>query len=152
MKVRTAIGRTALQARLTAAGCGALALLGTATVSACTSGGTSTPPLNTFSITTQPAASGSGSASGGTTSTSTETTTPGQTTTTTVTPTQTTTITVTPTQSVSPSSSQIPTQPPITGGGGTAGFQDGLLLAVGAAAIVAGAGGLAYRRRLNKNR
>jgi hypothetical protein len=41
---------------------------------------------------------------------------------------------------------------PATGGGGTAGFQDGLLLAVGAAAILAGAGSLAYRRRLLRNR
>jgi hypothetical protein len=41
---------------------------------------------------------------------------------------------------------------PATGGGGTAGFQDALLLTVGAAAILAGAGTLAYRRRLIRHR
>jgi hypothetical protein len=41
---------------------------------------------------------------------------------------------------------------PATGGGGTAGFQDGLLLAAGAAASLVGAGSLAYRRKLLRNR
>jgi hypothetical protein len=55
------------------------------------------------------------------------------------------TVTASPTQSVPPAA-------PVTGGGGTAGFQDTLLLAVGAAAILAGAGGLAYRRWLGRGR
>jgi hypothetical protein len=43
---------------------------------------------------------------------------------------------------------QFPTAAPQTGGGGTAGVQDGLLLGVGGAALVAGLGSLAYRRRV----
>ena len=41
-----------------------------------------------------------------------------------------------------------PTAAPETGGGGTAGLQDGLLFGVGGAAVLAGLGTLAYRRRL----
>lgn len=41
-----------------------------------------------------------------------------------------------------------PTAAPQTGGGGTAGLQDGLLFGIGGAAILAGLGSLAYRRRL----
>jgi hypothetical protein len=52
------------------------------------------------------------------------------------------------TSSASPFSSA----PPATGGGGTAGFQDALLLGFGVAALLAGAGTLAYRRRLTRNR
>jgi hypothetical protein len=45
-----------------------------------------------------------------------------------------------------------PSAAPVTGGGGTAGFQDGLLFALGAAAVVVGLGGIAYRRRLTRGR
>jgi len=41
-----------------------------------------------------------------------------------------------------------PTAAPETGGGGTAGLQDGLVFGVGGAAILLGIGSLAYRRRL----
>jgi len=41
-----------------------------------------------------------------------------------------------------------PTAAPETGGGGTAGLQDGLLFGVGGLAVLAGMGSLAYRRRL----
>jgi hypothetical protein len=142
MKLRIAFGRTALRARLTAAAACALTLLGLTVLSACTSGA-STPSVSSFSEIGSPAVSGAQSASsppvtpesGSPTATQTETPTP--------TPTQ--------TPSPSPSYSPIPTAAPVTGGGGTAGFQDGLLLALGAAAIVAGVGSIAYRRRL-KNR
>ena len=48
-------------------------------------------------------------------------------------------------------------QPPLsaapnTGGGGTAGLQDTLLLVLGGAAVLAGAGSIAYRRKVIKNR
>lgn len=49
------------------------------------------------------------------------------------------------------SDSPVVTAAPATGGGGTAGFQDGPLLGLGAAAIVAGAGSIAYRRRVMRN-
>jgi len=55
---------------------------------------------------------------------------------------------VTATSTVSP----VPVAAPVTGGGGTAGFQDALLLVAGLGAIVAGAGSIVYRRRLNRRR
>jgi hypothetical protein len=45
-----------------------------------------------------------------------------------------------------------PAVAPATGGGGTAGFQHLSLLAIGAAAIAAGAGSLFYRRRVMRGR
>ena len=51
-----------------------------------------------------------------------------------------------------PSASPFPSAAPVTGGGGTAGFQDALLLGFGVAALLAGAGNLAYRRRLIRKR
>lgn len=45
-----------------------------------------------------------------------------------------------------------PVAPPATGGGGTAGFQDPLLLGLGGAAILAGVGSFAYRRRTTRGR
>lgn len=50
--------------------------------------------------------------------------------------------------STPPPSTAFPTAAPQTGGGGTAGLQDGLLFGIGGAAILAGFGSLAYRRRL----
>jgi hypothetical protein len=55
------------------------------------------------------------------------------------------TITTTPTNTV-------PSGAPVTGGGGTAGFQGTTLLVLGAGAILAGAGGLGYRRWLGRRR
>jgi hypothetical protein len=60
-----------------------------------------------------------------------------------------------PSASAAPSptaSSPYPTSAPVTGGGGTAGFQDSGLLAVGIACVAAGAGALAWRRRLTHTR
>jgi hypothetical protein len=61
---------------------------------------------------------------------------------------------VTPSPSPSPSPSPFPdiTAAPATGGGGTAGFQDVSLLVLGGMAVLAGAGSLAYRRRIIRNR
>ncbi|HEX9039900.1 MAG TPA: hypothetical protein VF838_02615 [Trebonia sp.] len=42
----------------------------------------------------------------------------------------------------------MPTAAPETGGGGTAGLQDGLLFGLGGASVLAGLGFLAVRRRL----
>jgi hypothetical protein len=49
-----------------------------------------------------------------------------------------------------PSARPFPTTAPETGGGGTAGLQDGVLFGAGGAAILAGLGTLAYRRRLSR--
>ena len=45
-----------------------------------------------------------------------------------------------------------PVGAPQTGGGGTAGLQDVSLFGIGGAAILAGIGTLAYRRRLSRKR
>lgn len=149
MKLSPASTAIVRNARLAAVG-GMVAIFVSVSVSACSD---SRPP------------SGSPTFSPGGTSSPTATVTP----TTTVTPTSTvvpTTPPASPSPSPSPSlapsptpsavttttSSPIPTVAPATGGGGTAGFQDALLLTVGAAAILAGAGSLAYRRRLIRNR
>jgi hypothetical protein len=154
MKVRTTIA-AALRARLAVIGYGALTLFALVAISACTSG-SSTPPVTL-------------SASGSPTSTSTAsppaTTTPTTTPTTTATATPTTTATATPTATPTPTPTvtrtvvrtptptpSYPSAAPVTGGGGTAGFQDGLLFALGAAAVVVGLGGIAYRRRLTRGR
>jgi hypothetical protein len=41
---------------------------------------------------------------------------------------------------------------PATGGGGTAGFQHGLLFGLGLVAILAGAAGVLYRRKAARSR
>ncbi|HEV3382379.1 MAG TPA: hypothetical protein VG142_15550 [Trebonia sp.] len=48
------------------------------------------------------------------------------------------------------SATAYPSGAPQTGGGGTAGLQDGTAIGLGAAAIVAGLGSLTYRRRVKK--
>ena len=151
MKVRTTITGTALRARLTALCWGALTLLAPVAVSAC-SGSSTSPTIPTFtpSVTTG-TATGSGTApaspSSGTTTTSSGT--PGVSSSS---PAPTTTVTRTVTAPATSSTSYIPTVAPVTGGGGTAGLQDGLLFGLGAAAILAGAGSIVYRRRLTRHR
>ena len=148
MKVRGTIGGTPFSAKLTVLCWGALTLLVPVAVSACTSSSSPTTPSVTFSpsVTTGTATVTSTSSSAVTTPPD-GTATPGVTTTgTPVTP----EVTVTQTITVAPGS--VPAAAPVTGGGGTAGFQDTLLLALGAAAILAGAGGLIYRRWLGRGR
>ena len=149
MKVRGTIASTPLSATLTALCWGALALLAPVALSACTSSTSTTPPT-VFSPSVSGTATVTATASGDT-SPSGSTSTPGVTATATATASPATPeVTVTQTVTVSPGS--IPPAAPVTGGGGTAGFQDTLLLALGAAAILAGAGGLAYRRWLGRGR
>jgi hypothetical protein len=149
MKVRGTIAGTPLSAKLTVLCWGALTLLVPVAVSACTSGtSSSTPPVFSPTVTTGTApASGTTPSSGS----SSESGTPGVSSSPpTSAPPATPEATVTQTITVPPSS--IPPSAPVTGGGGTAGFQDTLLLTLGAAAILAGAGGLIYRRWLGRGR
>ena len=156
MKVRTTIAGTALRARLTALCWGALTLLAPVAVSAC-SGSSTSPTIPTF--TPSVSISGSVPASGDNTTPSSGSTTPSGTpgvssgsATATNTPTPTPTVTRTVTAPATSSTSEIPTAAPVTGGGGTAGLQDGLLFGLAAAAILAGAGSIVYRRRLTRHR
>jgi hypothetical protein len=167
MRVRTTIAGTARSVRLTAIGWGTLTLIASVVISGCTTSSSSTTPAisttapNIFSPTVT--ASGPASSTAGAvtpspvtspsalpTVTSTVTSTPAATRTATVTPTPTPTPTPTRTVTARPSASHYPTAAPPTGGGGTAGFQDTLVLVLGIAAILFGTGSIAYRRRLRK--
>jgi len=48
--------------------------------------------------------------------------------------------------------SHVPSGAPQTGGGGTAGLQDGTLFVIGGLAVAVGLASLAYRRRLTRTR
>jgi len=146
MKVRTTIA-AALRARLAVIGYGALTLFALVAISACTS--TTSPPVTLSPSNSGSTSSSTASSSATTTPTATPTTT--ATATSTATPTPTVTQTAAHTRTPTPAAST-PNAAPETGGGGTAGFQDGLLFALGAAALVLGAGTLAFRRMLTRGR
>ena len=157
MKVRTTTAGAARRARLTALSWGALTLLAPVAVSAC--GGSSSTPTVTFtpSLTisgthTAPASGGNTASSGASASANVTTVSgpPEVTSSATVTPIVTVTETVT--APATSSTSYVPIAAPVTGGGGTAGLQDGLLFVLGTAAILAGAGSIVYRRRLTRRR
>ncbi len=150
MKVRTTITGTALRARLTVLCWGALTLLAPVAVSAC-SGSSTSPTIPTFtpSVTISGTATASGTAPASPSSGTTSSGTPGLSSSS---PAPTATVTRTVTAPATSSTSYIPTVAPVTGGGGTAGLQDGLLFGLGAAAILAGAGSIVYRRRLTRHR
>src|SRR6516165_3779867 len=142
MKARTTAAGTRLSARLTAVSCGIVALVASAAISACTGG--SSPPVGL------PTSSPSGTATATSTGSPTSTATATATATAAVSPTDTPTpTTLAPTPSPSPTVA--PAAAPATGGGGTAGFQHGLLLFLGVLAILGGAG-IIYRRRIIRNR
>src|SRR5579871_6614878 len=138
-------------------GCATLAVLTTALVSACSSGSTPTTP---------PSFPQSGSSSGGSspaTPTASASGTPSATTPST--PSPSVPASSAPASSAaaasppppspgppSPASPELPAQAPSTGGGGTAGFQHLLLFCLGILAILAGAGGIAYRRKAMRDR
>ena len=165
MKVRGKIAGPPLGARLTALCWGALTLLAPAAVSACSSS-TSTPTVINPTLTGTATGRATGTATGTAPASPTHTPTSGSSPETgspeTGTSHETGTpgvnsspaspvVTVTHTVTVPPSSAP-PAAAPVTGGGGTAGFQGTLLLAIGVAAILAGTGGLAYRRWLGRGR
>jgi hypothetical protein len=148
MNGRASASRTARGARMTAAGLGAMSAVAFVAISGCSaSGSTSSSILPSISV------------SGTVTATVSPSSDPTPTvTTTTVTPTPTPTITatiITPTP-VTPTPTTtvtvFPSVAPVTGGGGTAGLQDIALFGLGGAAILLGAGSLAYRRRVNRHR
>ncbi len=154
MRARTAIAGTAHRVRLTAVGWGLTTMLACVALSACTSSPTVPTPSSSVSL-LSPSASGSVSATASTTATASATATrPAQ-------PRppppprprpRPPSPTPDASPSPSPSYSPYPTAAPVTGGGGTAGFQDAGLAVLGGAAIVAGLGSIAYRRRITRNR
>ena len=161
MKVRTTIAGTALSARLTAVCWGALTLLAPAAVSACTSSSSPSTPVFSPSVTGpapataspgSTASAGSSASAGSTASHGTPGVSESPSASHPATATPTATVTETVTAEPSSSTSQIPTAAPVAGGGGTAGSQDALLFGLGAAAILAGAGGIAYRKKVTRDR
>jgi hypothetical protein len=60
--------------------------------------------------------------------------------------------TVTPTVVPTVPVTTVPTAPPATGGGGTAGLQDAVLFGIGGAALLVGSGSIVYRLKSNKQR
>ncbi len=156
MKVRITSARPASSPRLAVLGCATLMVLVAVAVSACTGAPSSSVP-SIFS----PSGPSSGSSSSSGTATSSAsagthaaTTTPGTHATTpathATTPTPATT-TVSPSP-VPTTTYYYPTGAPATGGGGTAGLQDGLVFVLGGAAIAAGLGSFAYRRKFTRRR
>lgn len=139
MKVRAAITRTARRPALTVVGWALLTILVAAAVSACTS----SPPSTSVYL---PTASGSTSSDGTSTATVTASVSDSTLTSPSTLPTNTVTVTITPTYS------PVPTAAPVTGGGGTAGLQDGALFMIGGVAILFGAGSFLYRKKLTKHR
>jgi hypothetical protein len=158
MTVGTASGRTGsrprmragLRARLAVAGCGTMTVLASGALSAC-SGSTPAAGPSTFSpagtlpptAAILPSGTPSASASSSTSPSATPSTSePGS-------------PQASPTHSHKashPSPQPAPTAAPDTGGGGTAGLANVPLLALGGAAVLAGAGSLVYRRRITRNR
>jgi hypothetical protein len=146
MEGRTAIAWTAHRVRLAAAGWGLTTVLVCVALSACSS--SSTPPAVftpavTGSSTVTPSTSSSASPDGSPTASESPS------------PSASSSSTPSPTASPSPSpvvTTPFPTVAPVTGGGGTAGFQDAGLAVLGGTAIAAGLGSIAYRRRMTRNR
>jgi hypothetical protein len=128
MKARTTIAGAGLSAILSVLGCGTMTIFVSAAVSACSGPSTSTPDA------------------GATTSFSPASPNPGVTT-----ETVTAHATATETATSNPTASPV-TAAPATGGGGTAGIQDGVLFFIGGAAVLAGGASLAYRRKVTRNR
>lgn len=60
--------------------------------------------------------------------------------------------TVVPTAPATAPVTTVPTAPPATGGGGTAGLQDAVLFGIGGAALLVGSGSIVYRLKGNKQR
>jgi hypothetical protein len=164
MKLRGTTAGTPFGVKLTALCWAALTLLAPVAVSACTSSSPTTPTIISPTVTNSPtgtvsrssassgtsaSAHGTSASAHGTSASGTPGVSPGAASTgSSPHPTVTVTETVTP----SPNSHNIPPAAPVTGGGGTAGFQGTLLLVLGVGAIVAGAGGLVYRRWLGRGR
>jgi hypothetical protein len=128
MKVRTTIAGTGLSAMLTVLGCGGLTVFASAAITGCSGPSTSTPDAGGTSFSSAPSTSPV----------------PGVTT-------ETVTASASASVTSNPTASPV-TAAPATGGGGTAGTQDALLFIVGGAAVLAGAGSIAYRRKVMKDR
>jgi len=149
MKARTTIAGSVPGGRRAAVGGAVLAILACIVLSACSAGGSTTPVITpsvtgTASFTAVPSSTPASSPAGSPSADS--TTSPA------ASPTPTPTPSPSPTPTPSSTPTPYPTAAPSTGGGGTAGVQDVFLFGLGAGAILAGAGSIAYRRKLTRDR
>jgi carbohydrate-binding DOMON domain-containing protein len=152
MRVRITSARTAGRPRLAALSCATLMVLVGIALSACTGApSSSVPAIFSPSGSASGGSTADGSASHSGTETATSTSTKTETATATATTPTPTATTVSPSP-VPSTSYYYPTGAPETGGGGTAGLQDGVVFVLGGAAIAAGLGSLAYRRRVTRRR
>jgi hypothetical protein len=158
MRARTGIAGTAHRVRLTAVVWGLTTILAFVALSACTSSGTSTgtgstPPSSPLTVLSPHATTPSGgtSSSASSESASSQSASSQSASSSTSAPAS-QSPSPTESQSPSPSPSPIPSEAPVTGGGGTAGFQDAWLAVLGGAAIVAGLASIAYRYRMTRRR
>ncbi|HXW46094.1 MAG TPA: hypothetical protein VEL03_15005 [Streptosporangiaceae bacterium] len=149
MRMRTTIARTGLGARLTVAGWVTATILAAVLIGAC-SGSAPKATLPRLS----PAATASVSASSTATPSSSASASPTATPSTSASASPSATPSASPSASPTPapSATSIPAVAPATGGGGTAGFQHAWLVEIGVVAILAGAGCIAYRRKVIRNR
>jgi LPXTG-motif cell wall-anchored protein len=127
MRVRTTIAGAGLSAVLSVVGCGAMTIVVSAAVSACSGSSTSTPEAGGTSFSSEPSTAPNGGVT-------------------------TETVTANPATATSNPTASPVTAAPATGGGGTAGTEDAPLFVIGGVAVLAGAGSLAYRRRVTRNR
>jgi hypothetical protein len=154
MKVRRTALRTTGGGRLTAVWCATLTAVVSVSVSACTNSSSSVPAIFSPSVSASATSSGfySGTASVRPTPSGSHSARPTSTASPTPSASSTPRPASQPAHSPGASPSPYPTSAPSTGGGGTAGLQDGLLFGLGGAAILLGAASLAYRRRVIKSR
>lgn len=156
MKVGITFARPASRPRLAILSCAALMVILSAALSACTgTPSSSVPAIFSPSGSATASSSASGTAGSGASAdhtasdhASASTTHP---TTSPATPSPATT-TVSPSPAPTTTTYYYPTGAPATGGGGTAGLQNGVVIFLGGAAIAAGLGSLAYRRKLTRRR
>ena len=162
MKVGITFAGPASRSWLAGLSCAALMVILSATLSACTgTPSSSVPAIFSPSGSSTASSSASGTASAGASAGHTATasahasastthpaTAPG---TSATTPSPATT-TVSPSPAPTTTTYYYPTGAPATGGGGTAGLQNGLVIVLGGAAIAAGLGSLAYRRKFTRRR
>jgi hypothetical protein len=161
MKVGITFARPASRPRLAVLSCATLMVILSATLSACTGTPSSSVPAifsPSGSATATSSASGSANAGASASHPATASDHASASTTHPTTSPDTTATTPSPaTTTVSPSplpttTTYYPTGAPATGGGGTAGLQNGIVIVLGGAAIAAGIGSLAYRRKFTRRR
>jgi hypothetical protein len=157
MKVGIAFARPASRPRLAVLSCAALMVILSATLSACTgSPSSSVPAIFSPSGSLTASSSASGTAGSEHTATASEHASAATTHPTTSPATSATTpspaITTVSPSPVPTTTYYYPTGAPATGGGGTAGLQNGLVIVLGGVAIAAGLGSLAYRRKFTRRR